>query len=154
MTFYNALVHAHSVGRWIIFILLLFAIFRSLAAGRKAFTVADDRIGLLLTIFSDTMLLIGIYLWYSGAWGYKQIAARGMSEVMKDTTARFYAVEHLVGMLVAIILIHVGKAQSRKHISDKAKHTRTLIFYTLALLIILASIPWPFRAVGSGRGWY
>jgi hypothetical protein len=63
-------------------------------------------------------------------------------------------VEHLAGMLIAIILIHIGKAQGRKAISDRAKHRRTMIFYLLALLIILASIPWPFREIGVGRGWY
>ncbi|HVG40311.1 MAG TPA: hypothetical protein VM888_01775 [Chitinophagaceae bacterium] len=154
MSLYNTLVHIHSVGRWIILILLLVAIFKCIAAGRRPFLKSDARIGLLLTIFSDLMLLIGIYLWFAGSWGYKQIEARGMSEIMKDPSSRFYAIEHLVGMLIAIVLIHVGKAQSRKNISDKAKHSRTLIFYTLALLIILASIPWPFRAIGVGRGWY
>ena len=154
MSLYQALLHAHSVGRWIILLLLVFAIINSLVAGRRSYTKSDARIGLLLTIFSDIMLLIGIYLWYAGSWGYKQIVARGMAEVMKDPTARFYAIEHLAGMLVAIILIHVGKAQGGKQISDRAKHSRSLIFYTLALLIILASIPWPFRAIGTGRGWY
>ena len=154
MDLYKAMLHAHSVGRWIVLILLVIAIINSLAAGRKAYTRSDARIGLFLTIFSDIMLLIGIYLWFAGTWGYKQIAARGMAEVMKDPTTRFYAIEHLAGMLVAIILIHVGKAQGSKQISDRAKHSRILIFYTLALLIILASIPWPFRAIGTGRGWY
>jgi len=56
-------------------------------------------------------------------------------------------------MLLAIILLHIGKVQGRKAISDKAKHRRTLIFYILALLIILLSIPWPFRQQVGGH-WY
>lgn len=154
MSLYSALVHVHSIGRWIVLILLVIAIFNSMVAGRRPFIKSDARTGLLLTIFADLMLLIGFYLWYAGNWGYKQIAARGMAEVMKDPTARFFAVEHLAGMLIAIILIHIGKVQGRKPISDKSKHNRTLLFYTLALLIILASVPWPFRAIGVGRGWY
>jgi hypothetical protein len=153
-SFYSVMLHVHSVGRWIILILLLIAIFNSMVAGRRPYIRTDARTGLILTIFADIMLLVGLYQWFAGPWGYKMIQARGFSEVMKDPTARFYAIEHLAGMLIAIILIHVGKAQGRKHISDKAKHTRTLIFYTLALLIILASIPWPFRGIGAGRGWY
>ena len=101
------------------------------------------------------MLVIGIVLWFLGPNGYKMIeAAGGMSNAMKSPMTRFYAIEHLVGMLIAIILLHIGKAQGKKRISDKAKHRRTLIFYFLALLIILASIPWPFREIGAGRGWY
>ena len=151
---YNALLHTHSIGRWIVLLLLVFAILNSLIAGNRPYIRTDNRLGLLLTIAADLMLLIGIYLWFAGNWGYKQIQARGFSEIMKDPTARFYVVEHLAGMLIAIILIHIGKAQGRKAMSDRAKHRRTMIFYLVALLIILASIPWPFREIGMNRGWY
>ncbi len=124
-------------------------------AGNRPFIKSDNRLGLLLTIFSDLMLLIGAYLYFVGERGYKLFATMGsMSAVMKDAYARFYAVEHMAGMLIAIVLIHIGKAQSHKSIGDRAKHRRTMIFYFLALLIILVSIPWPFRAIGIGRGWY
>ena len=76
------------------------------------------------------------------------------SEIMKNSYQRFFFLEHPVGMLIAIILLHIGKAQGRKAISDRAKHKRTLIFYFLALLIILATIPWPFLAKGAGSQWY
>lgn len=151
-TLYNAMLHAHSVGRWIVLLLLLFAIINSLLAGNRPFIKSDNRLGLLLTIFSDLMLLIGIYLYFVGPRGYKIFENASMGEVMKNPAARFYAVEHIAGMLIAIILIHVGKAQARRPIGDRAKHRRTLIFYFLALLIMLVSIPWPFRAVAGG--WY
>lgn len=148
------MLHAHSVGRWIVLLLLLFAIINSLIAGNRPFIKSDNRLGLLLTIFADLMLLIGAYLWYAGNWGYKLIQANGMNAVMKNTSMRFFAVEHLAGMLLAIILIHIGKAQGRRKISDKSKHVRTMLFYLVALLIILASIPWPFREAFANRGWY
>lgn len=152
---YNGLLHFHSFGRWIVLALLLTAILRSLMAGKSNFTHRDQKIGLLLTIFADIMLLIGIYLYFVGNWGYKQIEQMGgMGEVMKNPTSRFFAVEHLAGMLIAIILMHIGKAQGKKDLPHRTKHTRTLIYYLLALLIILATIPWPFRAVGEGRGWF
>ena len=153
-TLYNALLHIHSAGRWIVLLLLLFAIINSLIAGNRPYIRTDNRLGLLLTIFADLMLVVGIVLWFTGSWGYQQIQTKGMAEVMKNPTDRFYVIEHLLGMLIAIILIHIGKAQGKKRIADKAKHRRTLIFYFLALLIILASIPWPFREIGAGRGWY
>jgi L-asparagine transporter-like permease len=153
-SFYNALMHTHSAGRWIVLILLVFAILNSLIAGNRPYIRTDNRLGLLLTIAADLMLVIGIVLWFMGNYGYKQIQSLGMSEVMKNPATRFYVVEHLAGMLIAIILIHIGKAQGKKAISDRAKHRRTMIFYLLALLIILASIPWPFREIGVGRGWY
>ncbi len=154
-SFYTGLLHLHSFGRWVILILLLVAIFRSATAGNRRFTSGDRRNGTLLTIFADIMLLIGAYQWYAGNWGYKQIKdLGGVGEVMKNSTARFFAVEHLIGMLIAIILIHIGKMQSKRNITDRAKHKRTFIFYLVVLLVILASIPWPFREVGAGRGWF
>ena len=155
MSFYNVMLHVHSIGRWIVLLLLLFAIFNSLIAGRRPFIKSDNRLGLLLTIFADLMLLVVIYLYVVGPRGYKMFnAPGGMGAVMKEPTSRFFAVEHLIGMLIAIVLIHIGKAQARKAMSDQAKHRRTMIFYFLALLIILVSIPWPFRVIGAGRGWY
>jgi hypothetical protein len=72
---------------------------------------------------------------------------------MKDSVARFYAVEHMTGMLIAIILITIGRGVSKKDIPDGVKHKRTFWFFLVALVIILASVPWPFRA-GIARPWF
>jgi L-asparagine transporter-like permease len=151
----DILVAAHSGGRWIVLLLLLVAIFRSVSAGNRNFTNADQKVGLFLMIFTDLMLLVGLILYFAGNWGTKQIENfGGMSELMKNPTARFFSVEHLAGMLIAIVLIHIGKAQGKKDLPHNTKHRRTAIFYILALLIIVASIPWPIREVGEGRGWF
>ena len=152
---YSFLLHFHSIFRWIVLLLLLIAIFNSLVAGNRPFIRTDARTGSILTIFADLMLLIGLILWYYNAHGFQVFKNTGFSEVMKgDAATRFFAFEHPVGMLLAIILLHIGKAQGKKAISDKSKHTRTLVFYLLALLIILISIPWPFRQIGAGSHWY
>jgi hypothetical protein len=152
---YSFLLHLHSIGRWILLLLLLVAIFNSLVAGQRPWIRTDARTGSILTITADLMLLIGLAIWYWGPKGYKLIEeAGGMSAVMKNSYYRFFAIEHITGMLIAIILIHIGKAQARKKISDRAKHRRTVIFYLLALIIILATIPWPFRQLGAGSHWY
>lgn len=149
---YNFLLHLHSIGRWIVLILLIIAIFNSMVAGKRPFIRTDARTGLILTIFADLMLLVGLVLWFLGPKGYALIQQSGMAAIMRDPVQRFFVMEHNVGMLIAIILMHIGKAQGKKAISDRAKHRRTMIFYLLALLIILASIPWPFRALGGH--WY
>jgi hypothetical protein len=151
---YSLLVHLHSIGRWVILVLLLFAIFNSLVAGQRPWIRTDGRTGSILTIFADIMFVIGISLWYFGPRGYKYIEEVGMSAVMKNSAYRFFAIEHITMMLIAVILIHIGKTQGRKAISDKAKHRRTIIFYLLALIIILISIPWPFRQIGVNSHWY
>ena len=154
VTLYDVMRHAHSIGRWIVLLLLLFAIFNSLIAGSRPFIKSDNRLGLLVTIFADLMLLVGLYLYFVGPRGYAEFdrLSGDFGAVMRDPVARFYAVEHIAGMLIAIVLLHIGKAQARKPMSDRSKHRRTMIFYFLGLLIILVSIPWPFRQVAGG--WY
>ena len=66
------MLHAHSVGRWIVLLLLLFAIINSLLAGNRPYIKSDNRLGLLLTIYADLMLLIGIYLYFAGPLDIKR----------------------------------------------------------------------------------
>src|SRR3954468_12349496 len=111
---YSILLHVHSIGRWILLILLVIAIFNSLIAGKRPYIKSDARTGLLLTIVADTMLLVGLALWYWGPNAYQAIIkAGGMSKAMDSPHTRFYGVEHIAGMLIAIVLIHIGKAQGK-----------------------------------------
>ncbi len=151
---YNGLLHLHSVLRWVILILLLVAIYKSLVDRHKAFGPGHRKIGLWLMISADIMLLLGLYQWFAGNWGLKSIQQNGMSVVMKNSVLRFYAIEHISAMIIAIILIHLGYNFSKKNVGDTVKHKRSLLYYGLALLIILISVPWPFRLVGAGRTWF
>ncbi len=146
---YQGLLHLHNLGRWVVIILLLVAIVRSLTGttSNKAFTNADKKTGLFLMIAAHTMLLIGFYQWFVGPWGLHNIQNLGMKAVMQDNVYRFWAVEHLTGMLVGIILITIGRGSAKKNISDKAKHRKSFWFYFIAFVVIVASVPWPFREV-------
>src|SRR6185503_3363392 len=100
---YSFLLHLHSVGRWLVLLLLLVAIFNSMVAGSRPFIRSDARTGSILVIFADIMFLIGLSLWFFGPKGFKMIQAVGMSAAMKEPATRFYAIEHITLMLVAII---------------------------------------------------
>lgn len=146
---YQGLLYLHNLGRWVVIILLLVVIFKSLAgmSGNKPFTNSDKKTALFLMISAHIMLLIGLYQWFAGPWGFQNIRALGMQTVMHDNVLRFWDVEHITGMITGIILITIGRGSARKNISDKAKHTRSFWFYFAAFIIIVASVPWPFREV-------
>ena len=153
----TGLLHLHSFLRWAILLMFVIAIFKSLGAGNNPFTKGHATSGLLLMIFCDINLLIGLIQWVTGgvhSVGLAAIKANGMGAVMKDSYMRFFAVEHLTGMLIAIILVHIGRSFAKKNIPDATKHKKTVLFYAIALVIMLAMIPWPFRAVGQGTGWF
>ncbi len=151
---YDGLLHLHSFLRWVILILLFVAIYKSFAGRKGPFTAGQKKTGLFLMICADIMLLIGLYQWFAGPLGLQSIREFGMSAVMKEPVLRFFAIEHFIGMIIAIIMIHIGYAYAKKNITDAIKHRRAILFYGLALLIILISIPWPFRAIGEGRAWF
>ncbi len=147
--------HLHSGLRWIVLILALLAIVKAFMGMQKksTFTNSDNKIGLMLISFMDIQLIIGLVLYVFGPLGFKNIQNMG-GEVMKNPYTRFFAMEHLVGMLIAIVVFHIGRSKSKKAIDDASKHKKAFIFYLIGLLIILASIPWPFKAGFEGIGWF
>jgi hypothetical protein len=146
---YEALLSLHNIGRWVVLILLLVALAKALngMTGNKPYTSGDKKVGLFLMIAAHTMFVIGLYLWIAGPWGLKNIQSMGMKGVMPNKIYRFWAVEHITGMLIGIILITIGRRAGKKAIPDRSKHTRSFWFFLFGLLVILATVPWPFREV-------
>lgn len=146
---YEALLALHNIGRWVILILLLAAIFQALGGmtGNKAYTNGDKKVALFLMIAAHIMLLIGLYQWFVGPWGFHNIQESGMKVVMKNKIFRFWAVEHITGMLIGIIFITLGRRVGKTNIADRVKHRRSFWFYFIAFLVIVATVPWPFRDV-------
>ncbi len=150
----TGLLHLHSFLRWAIVLLFLIAIFKSLGAGDKPFTRGHKTAGLLLMIFFDINVLVGLVQWFTGGFGLKLFQQMPMGDIMGAPVYRFFAVEHLAGMVIALALVHIGKSFAKKNIPDRTKHRKTVLYYVIALIITLASVPWPFREVGQGRGWF
>ena len=142
----QGLLHLHNFLRWFVIIFAIWTIIKTMGGlgGNKPFTKAEKRPAMLLMIVCDIQLLLGLVLYFTGAWGLKNIQNQGMGPVMKDSMQRFWAVEHLAGMLIAIVLIHIGYASVKKAIPDGAKYKESLLadiggihhhlrYYTLAV---------------------
>lgn len=150
---YQGLLHSHSGLRWILLAVVLTAIFRAftnMSSGK--FTKLDDKLSLFSLIFAHVQLLLGFGLYFISPFVMAAMDA-GMGAAMKDTVMRFWLVEHMVGMLVGITLITVGRIAAKKAATDKDKFKKIAVFFTLGIIIILATIPWPFREA-LGRGWF
>lgn len=90
----------------------------------------------------DIQLLLGLILYYSNLWFDR---LKDMGNNMKDAYNRFFTLEHGLLMIIALVLVHVGRVSVKKVNTPAAKHKRSLIYFGLALVLILAAIPWPFR---------
>ena len=134
----------HNILRWGILLFGVWTVLNALTGvmSKRSYSAADNRSNLLFMIFCDLQLALGLTLYFSNSWFDK--LKSGMGDVMKDSSMRFYVVEHALMMLIAWILVHVGRTAVKKA-PEQSKHKKMLIFFGLALLLILAAIPWPFR---------
>jgi hypothetical protein len=151
----TGLVHLHNFMRWVILLLLLLSIIKSFSGWqqKKAFTAGDKKIWLFTLISAHITLLIGLYQWLFGRYGVFTTSLPEGVSVMKDKFFRFYWIEHPTGMILAIVLITLGYGMAKKPVADELKFKKAFWFFTLALVIILATVPWPFREI-IGRPWF
>lgn len=141
----------HSLLRWAVVVLLLLALLSALRGwlGRRSWSASDEKFGRFLTLSADLQLLLGLLL-YAISPTTSQ-ARIDMGAAMGDAQLRYWSVEHLSLMLLAIVLIHIGRARSRRAIDSVLKHKQAAIFFGLAALAILVGVPWPF--LPNGRPW-
>lgn len=146
---FNIFLYLHSYVRWLVVILALFTIIRAYLGwlGRRPWTAVENRLGLLFTVSFDVQILLGVMLYFFLS-PLTTFALRDFSAAMKSDIIRFFSVEHLAVMLVAALVAHIGRTLSRKANSDQGKFKRAAIFYTIAILFVLAAIPWPFFSYG------
>lgn len=140
----NALIHAHSGLRWVVLILLLVAIFRAFGRKHKGmYEQSDKMINLFAMVFVHIQITLGIILMFvSNNVTY----AKGW---MKAPNTRFYGMEHVLMMVTAAVLITIGRRKAENRVEIAGKHRAISLWYTIGLIIILAAIPWPFRALGG-----
>ncbi|MBS1681190.1 MAG: cytochrome B [Bacteroidetes bacterium] len=142
---YKFILILHSLNRFILLALLLVVIFRAFQGWQKktSFGKTDDKLSLFLFISTHTQLLLGFILYFVSPLVIFSGAA------MKDSVARFWLVEHLTGMLIAVVLITVARISSKKLSDSTAKHKRLFILNTIALIVILAIIAQAHRGFFS-----
>ena len=139
----TGLLHLHSILRWIILLLLLVCLVQAVSK-----STALRKTSLWLLISAHLMLLVGLYQLIAGRYGIIKGLPEGV-ELMKDKFYRFFWIEHPLMMLIAIILITIARGKAKV---GNYKAVGWLLF--IALLLILAAVPWPFReVVGEGRTW-
>ena len=148
---YSATLLVHSWLRWAVVIVGVIVLFRAIAGAsvHRPWTAADDRAGSWFTIGLDLQVLIGLFLYFVLS-PFTTDALKDFGAAMRTPQLRFWAVEHAFGMLVAVVLAHIGRLRIRKAELSR-RHTIAAIFFGIALLAVLASIPWP--GTPNGRPW-
>jgi len=130
------LVVLHSLNRFFLLALLLVVLYRSLMGwlNKSPFEKTDDKLSLFLFISTHTQLLLGLILYFVSPVVIFSAAS------MKDSVARYWLVEHITGMLVAVVLISLGRILSKKLSDSAAKHKQMFIYNIVAFILIIAII--------------
>ena len=87
-------------------------------------------------------LLIGLIMYFATSPVVNEAMRMGMGNAMRDKELRFWAVEHITLMILAVVFAQVGRTISKKASDDSVKFRFQSIFYGAALLLILLGIPW------------
>lgn len=146
----------HNIVRWVVVILGVLAVLRAFIGwfGKQAWIPADRKIGSFFAMSLDIQMLLGLilYLFFS-PYGLKAFSNFDMSAIMGQSDVRFFAVEHILLMVLAVVFAHLGSSLPRKAEKPNKKHRLAAIWLGLALLLVLLGMPWArplFPALGLG----
>lgn len=147
---YFMLVHAHSGLRWIALLLIVIAVFNALSKLKSSdYTEGSRKLNLFAMVFYHVQFLLGWILYFTSS---KVLFFEGWMKA-NDGAYRFFNLEHSLMMTIAFVLLTIGHSKSKKAATPQKKHKIIATFYTIALILILAGIPWPFRSA-LGGSWF
>ena len=130
------LVALHSYNRYLLLVALLFVLFRSLSGwvGNKPFGKADDTASIALLGLTHLQALLCLVMYFFTS----PYTTSGLP--MSDTWGRYFKAEHIAAMLIAVILVQLGRTLSKKATTDTDKHRKLAIYTSIATLIIFGTL--------------
>jgi hypothetical protein len=140
---YPSALWLHSWLRWAVLVTGLVAWLRAVGGktSRRPWTPQDELWGLLLTVSVDLQFVVGVVLYVLSP--ITRLGLRNFAAAMQINVARFFTVEHVIGMIAAIALVHIGRVKIRKAADAERKHRLAMVLYGIAVVLIVISIPWP-----------
>ncbi|MCC6286866.1 MAG: hypothetical protein IT249_03185 [Chitinophagaceae bacterium] len=149
---YPILLALHSLLRWFVVIILLYALYRAYSGwlSKKTFTAADNKTRKVSITIVHLEIITGLWLYFISPLISNFLGNFKESVHVKDI--RFFGMEHSIMMLVAAVIITIGSAKAKRKNTDIEKFKTWAIWFTIGLLIILISIPWPFSPMAARPG--
>ena len=133
----------HSYWAYVVLLVLILSTVNAVIKffADKDFDPKDFRISLFTLICMHIMLLIGIVLFFSKGY-IGIIGEEGIGEIIKNSALRNLIIEHPLSMIIATAFVTIGYSKHKKKLVSRPKFKMLAIFYTLALILVIAKIPW------------
>jgi H+/gluconate symporter-like permease len=149
---YPLILAIHSLVRWLVLASLLYAIYCAYSGwlNKKKFSAFDNSVRHITATIAHVQLLIGLWLYFISP--IADYFLHHYAEALHEREIRFFGMEHISMMLLAVIVITITSVLTKRRPTDMQKFRSMAIGYTLALLIIVSSVPWPFSPLVS-RPW-
>ena len=146
---YAIILATHSIFRWLVLISLLYAIYRSYSGwlGSKEYSPDDNLVRHWSATIAHIQLILGLSLYFVSP--LIKYFLQNFHQAVHDREIRFFGMEHSIMMILGIIIITIASMMSKRQKTDTQKYKVLAIGYTIALLIILSSVPWPFSPMVS-----
>ena len=144
---YSTILFVHSWVRWFAIVAGVGATLAALMGRTETENSPADRWGLFLMIAVDIQMLLGLILYLVVSPNMAEIRAH-FGDAMRNPALRFWAVEHVTMMMIAVVLAHVGRVLARGARTPAAKRTRLLLSFGIATLLMFAGTPWPGLRAG------
>lgn len=107
---------------------------------KSEFKKLNMTLGRLSFITSHIQLLLGFGVWFQ--MGYLTMMSENMKGVMGEKALRMLAVEHPATNILAIALLTIGFISIKKSTLDQTKHIKGILYFGIALILILSRIPY------------
>jgi len=139
---YTLLLHTHGYNRWLVLVAVAVALIASYRGWleSRAYGRTEALSARTFRTLLDLQVLLGLAL-----YAVSPVVRAGLGDLgaaMSVKELRFFAVEHITGMVIALAFAHVGSARVRRARTDREKLRQQAIFQTLAAISILVSVPW------------
>ena len=139
---YSAALLLHSWLRWAAILLGIVTTVALVSDSTLSERSPGNRFAMILMMVLDTQMLVGLILYFALS-PFTREAMQNFGAAMKDPALRFWAVEHISMMMLAIVLVHVGRVLARKAATPGAGRVRLLSCVAAATLLMIAGTPWP-----------
>lgn len=151
--YYNLLLF-HSWFRWLVLCSLIYMIIRSYIGwkGNKTFTTSDNFLRHSTATIAHIQLTIGLFLYFISP--NVKYFLHHFKVAVHEKEPRFFGMEHSFMMVLAVILITIGSAKAKRKETDLEKFKTIAIWFGIALLVILSSLPWPWSPFSAHRPYF